>query len=220
MATKHARWSRCRLLAGFVVLAPLAVAMPSRAVEPVEFRAYENGGEYHVSTEVVLNAPADSVHAVLTDYVHAYRLNPSITESVILPSPEEGVVRLKVRMEDCVAFFCVDTVSVTDITERPSGDLEVAVVPELSSFRSGSAEWRIRSEPGGSRVRYELRLAPDFFIPPLIGRMIVIHKLRNEIFATFRRLECIAKVGASRGQDFRLRSTDLEFPYECLEANR
>jgi len=214
--------SRCRLGARFVlpVLTLLAVAAPSRAVEPVEFRAYENGGEYHISTEVVLHAPADSVRAVLTDYVHAYRLSPSITESAILPSLDEGVVRLQTRIQDCVAFYCVDLVSVADIKELPSGDLDVVVIPELSSFRSGTAQWRIQSRQGETRVRYELRLEPDFFIPPLIGRVIIIKKLRDEILTTFSRLECMAEIRAAWGQDFHLRYTDLGLPYDCLDGGR
>jgi len=223
MTTKRSGWrSRCRLTARLVVLAlvPLVVAAPCRAVESVEFRAYENGGEYHVSTEMVLHAPADSVRAVLTDYVHAYRLNPSITESAILPSVEDGVVRLRTRIEDCVGFYCVDVVSVADIKEQPSGDLAVVVIPELSSFRSGSAEWRIQSWQGESRVRYELRLEPDFFIPPLIGRVLILRKLRNEILATFRRLECMAEIWANWGKDFRLRYTDLGLAYDCLDDGR
>jgi hypothetical protein len=223
MTTRRSGWrTRCSLAARFVVLvlAPLAVTASSRAVEPVEFRAYENGGEYHVSTEVVLHAPADSVRAVLTDYVHAYRLNPSITESAILPSLDEGVVRLMTRIEECVAFYCMNMVSVADIKELPSGDLEVAVIPELSSFRSGTAEWRIQSQQGECRIHYELRLEPDFFIPPLIGPAIIIKKLREEIFTIFARLECMAEIRASRGQDFHLRYTDLGLGYDCLDAGR
>jgi len=220
MTTSRSGWrARCRSAERLVVfvLAPLTMAAPSQAVEPVAFRAFENGGEYHVSTEVVLHAPADSVRAVLTDYVHAYRLSPSITESAILPPFEDGVVRLMTRIEECVPFYCVDMVSVADIKERPSGDLEVKVIPELSNLRSGTAEWRIQSQQGESRVRYELRLEPDFFIPPFIGPAIIIKKLREEILTTFRRLECMAEIRASRGQDSRLRYTDLGLPYDCLE---
>ena len=180
----------------------------------------ENGGEYHVSTEVVLHAPADSVRAVLTDYVHAYRLNPSITESAILPPFEQGVVRLMTQIEECFALYCVDMVSVADIKELPSGDLEVVLVPELSSFRSGTAEWRIQSQEGDSRVHYELRLEPDFFIPPVIGPVIIMKRLREEILATFSRLECMAEIRASRGRDFHLRYADLGVPYGCLDEAR
>jgi len=223
MTTKRSGWrSRCGLGVRFVlpVLALFAVAAPSRAVEPVEFRAYENGGEYHVSTEVVLHAPAESVRAVLTDYVHAYRLDPSITESAVLPSLDEDVVRLQTRIQDCVAFYCVDLVSVADIKELPSGDLDVVVIPELSSFRSGTAEWRIEAREGETRVRYELRVEPDFFIPPLIGRFIIIKKLRNEILTIFSRLECMAEIRAAWGQDFHVRYTDLGRQYDCLDDGR
>ena len=223
MTTKRSSWrSGCRLAARFavLVLAPLAVAAPSRAIEPVELRAYENGGEYHISTEMVLHAPAASVRAVLTDYVHAYRLDPSITESAILPSLEDDVVRLRVRLEECAAFYCVDLVSVTDIKELPSGDLEVLVIPELSTFRSGAAEWRIQSWQGETRVHYELRVEPDFFIPPWIGPTIMIRKLKNEILTILRRLECMAQIQAARGQDLRARNRDLGLPQDCLDEGR
>ncbi|MGD2063060.1 MAG: hypothetical protein PVF51_05695 [Nitrospirota bacterium] len=223
MAIKRRSWrSWCRLAARFVVLvlAPLAVAAPGRAVEPVEFRAYENGGEYHVSTEAVLHAPAASVRAVLTDFVHAYRLNPSITESAILPSLDQGVVRLRMRIEECLALFCVDVVSVADIKVLPSGDLQVLVIPELSSFRSGAAVWHIQSWQGETRIRYELRVEPDFFIPPLIGRFIMIEKLRNEILTTFSRLECMARIRAAWGQAIRSRYTDVGLADDCLDEGR
>jgi hypothetical protein len=220
MTTKRSgEWTRYRWTVRFVVLvlAPLAMAVPGRGVEPVEFRADENGGEYHITTEAVLHAPAESVRAVLTDYAHAYRLDPSITESALLPSQEAGVVRLRTRIQDCVAFYCVDLVSVADIKELPSGDLDVVVIPELSSFRSGTAEWHIQSRQGATRIRYELRLAPDFFIPPLIGHIIIIKTLRDQILTIFSRLECMAKVRAAWGEDFHVRYTDLGLPYDCLD---
>ena len=202
------------------ILSEIAVLRQIRGDNAFKIRAYENGGEYHLSVEAVLHAPADAVRAVLTDYVHASRLSPSIIDSAILPTAEDGVVRLMTRIEECVPFYCVDMVSVADIKEQPSGDLEVAVIPALSDLRSGSAEWRIRSEQGKSRVQYELRLKPDFFIPPLIGPAIIIKKLKEEALTTLDRLECMAEIRASRGRDSGIRYSDLGLPYECLEGDR
>lgn len=220
MITEHCGW-RAGLRPTRSLLAPglalFALAAPIDAGELVELQVYENGGEYHINVEMVVDAPARYVHAVLTDYVHVYRLNPSITESEILPSPDDGCVRVRTLVEDCLAFFCMDLVSVVDLRELPSGDLQVVIVPELSNFRSGSGEWRIRPEPGCCRVYYEARMEPDFFVPPWIGSHIMINKLRNQIIKTFDRLECMARVRAGREDNFLLHHTGSRFRYDCAD---
>jgi len=145
---------------------------------------------------MVVHAAPEYVHAALTDYPHVYRFTPTIVESEVLPSPDKEAVRVRTRIEDCMACFCVDLVSVADIWERPSGDLRVVVVPELSTFRSGSAEWRIRPHPGGSHVVYEARMEPDIFVPPVVGPYFVKKTLLRETLTAFARLERMAMVRA------------------------
>jgi len=145
---------------------------------------------------MVVHAPAKYVRGVLTDYAHIYRLNPSIIESDILASPEQGVVRVRTLVVGCVAFFCRRVGRVEDVHELASGDLQAAIVPELSDLKSGAAEWRLQREGEHTLVTYRAHMEPDFFIPPLIGSYFVRRNIRKEIMTTFTRLECVAQTQA------------------------
>ena len=151
-------------------------------------------GEYYLRIAAVLNAPADYVYKVITDYKHAYRINPTITDVEILPSGREGVVRVKNHSEQCVGPFCFDVVWAGDIVTTGDGDLEVETVPELSDFVSGYAVWRIRPQGGHTQIIYESRLKPAFFIPPLIGGLILKKHIKDDTLVTFRRIECQAMI--------------------------
>ena len=67
------------------------------------------------------------------------------------------------------------------------------IVPEMSDFGSGTSLWRVSRHGRRSRLVYEARMQPDFFIPPLVGRYFVEHKLKNERLMTFQRIECAAR---------------------------
>lgn len=151
-------------------------------------------GEYRLRIAAVLNAPADYVYKVITDYKHAYRINPTITDVEILPSGREGVVRVRNHSEQCVGPFCFDVVWAGDIVTTGEGDLEVETVPELSDFESGFAVWRIHPRGEHTQIIYESRLKPAFFIPPVIGGLILKKHIKDDTLVTFRRIECQAMI--------------------------
>jgi len=193
----------------------LTAAAPTHAGELVDLDVHENGGTYHIHADMVIHADSAHVRAVLTDYAHVYRFNPAIVESEILPAPTEAAVRVRTQIEECLAFYCVDLVSVADVSVAPSGDLHAVIIPELSSFRSGTAEWRIRADHGVSRVVYDATMVPDFFVPPVFGPHIMIRKLANETMKTFSRLECIARIRARREAGDQARDASLQGGPEC-----
>jgi hypothetical protein len=164
------------------------------AAEPVRFAVSQEHGVYQVSLETVLDAPPDAIHNILTDYVHIYRLNPSITESEILPAPDASVVRVRTLINDCVFIFCQDIVRVEDIRELESGELYAQIVPQLSNVKSGAAIWQIRADGDATRLTYDLTLEPGFFIPPLVGTYFVKNKLRQQIMTSLNNIERIAQV--------------------------
>ena len=178
----------CLLLA---LLNPLA-----RAAELAELEISEGEGVYRISLVMQVQAPPHNVWRVLTDYARIYRLNPAITESEILPSPDEGVVRVRTRLLDCIAFFCKEIDRVEDVHESGPDGLQVTIVPALSSFKSGSAEWQIHGIGGHSQVLYQAEMEPDFYIPPLIGSYFVKQKLLQAMMASLERIECIARIQA------------------------
>ena len=166
----------------------------SPADEIEELSVTEADGAYILRIVSVLDAPVDYVYNVITDYKHAYRINPTITEVEILPSDRDEVVRVRNLSEHWVGPFCFKIDWVGDIVEPRHGHLKVSTIPEFSSFESGSAVWELRSQGERTWVLHESRLKPDFFIPPVIGNHIMKKQMKEDTLDTFNRIECYAKV--------------------------
>jgi Polyketide cyclase / dehydrase and lipid transport len=168
-------------------------AFTANASQLVRLEVDQHADIYTVYVEMELDAPVERVRAILTDYAHLDRLNPSITASEIIDHEGGGTVRVLTRFENCILFLCLTVQRVEDITEDAQGRILVAMVPDASSFRSGQASWEVESTGSGSRVIHRARLEPDFWLPPWIGTAILKGTLRREIRASFERLECLAR---------------------------
>ena len=186
-----------KLLSCFLVLTFINSTLVL-ANDITEFEVTEEEGVYYIKASVVLYAPARYVHNVLTDYVHIYRLNPSIIESEVLESEDDNIVRVRTKVIGCVAFYCEEIERVDDVRILASGDIQAEIVPELSQFKSGIALWKIQSMGESSKLTYLAEMEPDFFIPPLIGISIVKEKLHDEIMISFTHLEKIASIQSER----------------------
>ena len=178
-----------RLLAAVLGLFSLTV----NASQLVRLEVDQHANVYSVYVVMELDAAAEKVRAILTDYAHLDRLNASITASEITAAKDDGTVRVLTRFRNCVVFFCMTVQRVEDITEDRQGRILVALVPDASSFRSGQASWEVTSIGPGSRVIHRATLEPDFWLPPWIGTAILKATLRREIQASFENLECLTR---------------------------
>ena len=191
-ATSHPGWYIFYYLVLFIVPANVSLAGQLKT-----FLVTEEDGEYVTRIVALLDAPPDHVYDVITDYKHIYRINPSIVESELLPGGNGQAVRVRNRFEHCIAVFCLEIEMVEDVVEGADRILVAKTVPELSSFESGSAVWQVYPyESGKSWVQYRASMKPDFFIPPVIGKLVMLSKLRSEISASLTKIECHARIRA------------------------
>lgn len=167
-------------------------SVPALAIGIAEFDVTEEEGVYYIKANVILYAPADNVRNVLTDYVHIYRLNPSIVESEVLASPDNNVAIVRTKVIGCVAFQCEELERVEEVRILASGDIQAKIVPGYGQFKSGITLWQIQSMGKNSKLTYRAKMEPDFFILPIIGSHLVKAKLREEIKTSLIRLEKIA----------------------------
>ena len=177
------------------------ITLPLGAVDFVEVQVTNDGDVYHIKIVAEVDASAEYVYRLLTDYKHIYRLNPSITESEILPSPGRGVVRVRTRVDDCTSFFCVELNRVEDVYELPPDVLHTVIVPSLSNIRSGDARWIIEDMEEYTEIVYQAQFEPDFNIFPIIGSAFLKRKLRQEMMASIAKIECIAKIQEAQDWD-------------------
>lgn len=194
------------------------MAPEQNAADIKEAQVVENGGVYRINVVTEIDAPAEYVHKVLTDYVHIYRLNPSIIESQILPSPGNEAARIRTRILDCIFMFCMELDLVEDVHEIHPYDLHTLIVPSLSNFLSGETRWEIEPQEERSQVIYEAQLEPDFVIFPIIGPYLVKEKLREGFLFSIARIECLAKIQEELDWDIHLDVANVNIDTLCDEA--
>lgn len=163
-----------------------------------ELSVTDADGEYSLRIVDVLNVPADYVRKVITDYKHAYRIDHTITKVEVLPVDHDEVVRVRNLSKHCVGPFCFDIAWTGDVTETSDGDIVVRTIPELSDFVSGAAIWHIRSQGERTWVSYESNLKPAFFIPPVIGDIIIKKNIKDEALDIFKNIERQALIMLAR----------------------
>lgn len=183
----------CLILASCLLLSTRLLA-----AELVELALNQDQGVYHLRLEMILDASHGDVHDVVTDFVHIYRLNPSIIDSEILHSPDNTAVRVRTVLNDCIMVFCKEVHRVEDVRELESGDIYAHIIPELSNIKSGITIWQIQPMSGRTRIHYSMRLEPGFFIPPLIGTYLVKQRLKQEILVSLENIERIAQILAAQ----------------------
>jgi len=187
------------------------------AADIKELKVFENGGVYHINMSTAIDAPAEYVHKVLTDYVHLYHLSSSIVESKVLPSPGNGAVRVKTRISNCILVFCIELDRVEDVFEQSSNQLHTIIIPSLSDFRSGRTEWKIEPQGDHSQVIYEAQLEPDFVVFPIIGPALITKNLRNEMITSLVKAECIAKMKQELDWNIHLQVANIDIHKLCGE---
>ena len=163
-----------------------------------DVNVFEENGIYHISISSEIDASAEHVRHVLTDYIHIYRLSDSIIESKILAPSADNKVQVETLVLCCMPLFCKEVARVEEVSILKSGNIHTRIVPEMSDFRSGEATWEIKPNGNTTHLNYQATFEPDFFIPPLLGTHMVIKNLREEFSSTFSRVQHIARINEAR----------------------
>jgi hypothetical protein len=162
----------------FLILTLVFWSLGTEASQLVQLEVYRKADVYEIRVIMEVDAPAEAVRAILTDYARLDRLNASITASEIIGVGYDGTVRVLTHMENCILFFCMKMQKVEDVSEDDQGRIQVSIVPDSSSFRSEESSWEIQSKQNGSRVLHHAKLVPDLWVPPWIGTAILKNSLR------------------------------------------
>jgi len=163
------------------------------AGDVLESKVSSKDKRYFVSLDVVINADADRVYKILTDYNNLTSISDSITQSNLVYSLSDKDHRVNVTTKACVTFFCKTIVQVQDVEQLPGMVIITTSLPDKSDVDYAHARWKIVSEDGLTRVSFSSDLKPSFWIPPLIGPPLIETALRNEALAIIDGLETLAQ---------------------------
>ncbi len=185
-------WSRCAATAVLILTAiAIARAAPAVEVERAEIRFV--GRAYHYHFSALLAADAADVRAVVTDYDRLARINDNVVTSRLIERYGPTSLKRQLLIKQCLLVFCFDLNFVERVDFLPNGDITTDILPRESNFRSGTSVWRIVPvAPASTRVTLEASQEPDFWIPPIIGPLIMKRTFLAEVRETTAKIEQLA----------------------------
>jgi len=170
------------------LLALLLATQPARSLEVGMIETDLKDGAYRVVFQGVLDAPADAVAAVLTDYARYGELDTRIRSSEVLGRTRAGEVIIRTRVRVCAAFFCRNVERVERVTPG-ARSLVAEVVPARSDFRRGLTQTRWSTVRGRTRIDYTAAFEPDFWVPSIAGNRYAVKELRESTLKLFENVE-------------------------------
>lgn len=155
------------------------------------FEVHDNQYQYRFSAR--LEAPVDAVRAVVTDSERLTRINDHITSSRVLFYYQDGSYRRQLRLTECVLVFCFKIDFVERVVLQTNGDIHTTIIPGAGNFRDGETLWEIVALPdGATRIVMSATQRPDFWIPPVLGPLLLKRALVSEVVETMTKIEQIA----------------------------
>ncbi len=180
-------------LRGMLVLATAVLLAPPRygtsLYQPHQLHVSRVGDSYRVRADAYLNATPAEVYAVLGDFGHWTRINPSIRTSRVLKTLASGSTLIYTKTRLCVAFFCHTLRQVQEITEPDPRDIVAVTLPGQSNVKHGSSSWHLKPQDGGTRLIWDATIEPGFWVPPWIGPRIIKDELRRQCRDTLAGIE-------------------------------
>ena len=180
-------------------LLALCLGLWATALAAAEIRSFSmerDSERYHVVSETFIDAPVAAVYDVLVDYDHYDRISSIFEESRYLERNSDGSGVVYTKAHGCIVFFCTTVERVERLEVVPDAEIVATVIPERSNARYARTQWRLEPENGGTLLRYELEMEPEFWVPPLIGPPLVKRALKAGGARAATRVENLARQGS------------------------
>ena len=177
-----------RFLLIFVAGVQLAAAAEMRSVDV----QYE-GGRYSLVSVAWFDAGIDETFEVFRTWDYSTQFSSAVVDALDLDPDSSGRPGYYIVNRGCVLFFCKLMVRQGYVEMQHNRDLRAVANPQLSDFRLFEEDWKFVEESGGTRVRYELFMEPDFWVPPAIGPYLIKRKLRDDGGDALDRIEDLAQ---------------------------
>jgi len=175
-------------LAGLLLLPALSGAAEMRSVN-VEFE----DDHYVMHAEIWFDADQETVFGVFLDWDLAVDFSSVIVESKNVGPDEQGGMGFYIHNRGCILFFCKSARRNGSVTSEAFTIIRAIADPETSDFDVSEETWTFSTVDDGTMVRYELRMKPGFWVPPLVGPYFIKKKLREDGAEAFDRIEKIAQ---------------------------
>jgi len=185
-----------RTLMKRLALGCFAATASASAADIQSLQVQHDGSRYHVEMQVKLQAPAAAAYAAFAAPGSLPAINPSVQKVQVLEHGSDERARIYTEVRVCAVLYCKTLRQVQDMRYAPrpdGGDLHAEVLPGLSDFSYGRADWGFRPAGSATLLHFSAELEPAFWIPPLLGPWLVERSLREEAQRTSAGIERLAR---------------------------
>ena len=145
------------------------------------------------SFEAQINARHDKVLDKLHNFEQWDRLNSSISKSKVLETLPGNKIKRLLTLTQCIFTFCFN-LKFVEIVTLSKDRLEMNIVAGEGNFSAGRAIWETVSEGTyKTLIRVNATLSPDFWIPPVVGPLVLEKVFLKQIKKTIETIETLAK---------------------------
>ncbi len=123
------------------------------------------------------------------DFVRLPEYESAIKAVNILEPPDKQTTRIQIILENCILLFCQNILIAEDISVDDDGDITARILPGWSDMRSGKSRWHFEEVDGSVKVSLDSEFEPDFWIPPLVGPILLQSDLKNHLRHFLENLE-------------------------------
>ena len=145
------------------------------------------------SFEAQINARHDRVLDKLHNFEQWDRLNGNISKSKVLETLPGNKIKRLLTLTQCIFTFCFN-LKFVEIVTLSKDRLEMNIVAGEGNFSAGRAIWETVSEGTyKTLIRVNATLSPDFWIPPVVGPLVLEKVFLKQIKKTIETIETLAK---------------------------
>jgi len=172
----------------------LAAALPARAAGPIALQVERAGAELQVRATVEAQAPAELCYSVIADFDRLAEFIPDLQSSRIVSSAGQPL-RLRQVGETRLGLskYAVDVTLA--LTVDPPRRIDFRRVDGNLVLMEGS--WQVGGDARRCTVDYHADLQPSFWIPPLVGPLIVRRQVERQLAGLLAEIERRARSTAA-----------------------
>lgn len=171
------------------------------AAEIRELEVEEKDGRYYFDSDTHILASTEALFDLLIDYDEFHKVSSAFKESRYMDPAEDGTKQVYTKARGCILFFCKTIERVELLEYTPHTDIMATVVPEQSDFSYSVTRWRLEPDGDGTRLIYTIEMEPDFWIPPVIGPLLIKNTLRSKGQDALVRIERLAREREKQGNE-------------------
>lgn len=174
-----------------------AWGLGAQAGEIRHARVERHGADYRVEISALVEGSQADVYRIATDFERLAELSDIVQASDFDEYRDgDGARRIRRRLETrtCVLLLCFDAVVVEDVWMPGEGIIRTAIVPSGSDFVHGEGQWEILSAGDDTTIiNFTSSFDPDFFIPPVIGSLLIKRMMLDATNQTIGNIERLVR---------------------------